>query len=66
VLPPGAGAEVGGEPTAATDAGADADEVGQWGHDGTPSGTLDEHYWTELPQPSSSLPPRGRGSHRLR
>jgi hypothetical protein len=36
--PADAGAEVGGKPTAATDAGA-TDEVGRWGHGGTPSGT---------------------------
>jgi hypothetical protein len=54
VLPAGAGVEVGGEPTAAADAGAGADavavagEAGKWGHDGTPSGTSGEHYQTEL------------------
>jgi hypothetical protein len=53
VLPASAGAKVGGEPTAATDAGANAaGKVGRWAHDGTPSGTLEEHYRTELPQPS--------------
>jgi hypothetical protein len=62
VLPAGADAEVGREPTAAADAGADG-KVGRWGHDGTPSGTLEEHYQTELPQPSSSLLPYGRSSH---
>jgi hypothetical protein len=53
-------------PTTATDAGADAataGEVGRWGHDGTPFGTSGEHYRMELPQPSSSLLPCGRGSH---
>jgi hypothetical protein len=65
VLPAGAGTEVGGEPTAATDAGADATagEAGRWGHDGTSFSTLEGHYRTELPQPSSFLPPCGRGSH---
>jgi hypothetical protein len=46
------GAKVGREPTAtAADAGADAaaDEAGRWGHDGTPSDTLEGHYRTELP-----------------
>jgi hypothetical protein len=65
VLPTGAGATVGGEPTAA-DAGADVaavDEAGRWSHDGTPSSTLEEHYRTELPQPSSSLLPCGHGSY---
>jgi hypothetical protein len=67
VLPGGVGTEVGGEPTAAADAGAAAaDEVGKWGHDGTPSGTLGEHYQMKLPQPSSSLPPCRCGLHRLR
>jgi hypothetical protein len=69
VLPAGADAEVGREPTAAADAGVDATadgKVGRWGHDGTPSGTLEEHYRTELPQPSSSLLPYGRSSHRPR
>jgi hypothetical protein len=47
----GAGAEVGGRPTTAASVGADADcgEAGRWGRDGTPSGTLGEHYRTELP-----------------
>jgi hypothetical protein len=50
VLPAGAGAEVGGEPTAATDAAAGAGvEVDRWSHGGTPSGTLEEHYWMEHP-----------------
>jgi hypothetical protein len=67
VLPASAGVEVGGEPTAAADVGADAavGEVGKWGHDGTPSGTSGEHYRTELPQPSSSLPHCRHGSHHL-
>jgi hypothetical protein len=57
VLPVGAGAEVGREPTTATDidAGAAAAvEVGRWSRGGTPSGTSEEHYWMEQPQPSSS------------
>jgi hypothetical protein len=57
VLPAGAGAEVGGEPTAAVyaDAGATAAvEVGRWNRGGTPSGTSEEHYQMEQPQPSSS------------
>jgi hypothetical protein len=47
VLPAGAGAgaEVGGKPTATADTG----EVGRWGHDDTLSGTLGEHYQTKLP-----------------
>jgi hypothetical protein len=43
VLPAGAGAEVGGETTAAVDADAGV-EVDRWSHDGTPSDTLEEHY----------------------
>jgi hypothetical protein len=42
VLPAGAGVEVGGEPTAAADAGAGtavAVRVGKWSRGGTPSGT---------------------------
>jgi hypothetical protein len=56
VLPTGADAEVGGKPTAATDAGADADasEAGGWGDDDALSNTSEEHYQTELPKPSSS------------
>ncbi len=64
VLPAGAGAEVGGEPTAAADASVDAavaGEVGRRSRGGTPSGTLGEHYRMELPQPSSSWFPCGRG-----
>jgi hypothetical protein len=56
----GAGAEVGGEPTATVDAGAGAG-VDRWGRGGTPFGTSEEHYWTELPQPSSSWFPCGHG-----
>jgi hypothetical protein len=54
LLPIGAGAEVGREPTAAVDAGADvvadAGEVGKWGRDGTPSSASGEHYRTEMPR----------------
>jgi hypothetical protein len=40
VLPASAGAEVGGKPTTAVDAGVAAiDEAGRWGRGGTPSGT---------------------------
>jgi hypothetical protein len=42
VLPASASAEVGREPTA-------TGEAGKWGHDGTLSSTLGEHYRTELP-----------------
>jgi hypothetical protein len=64
VLSAGAGAKVGGKPTAATDTGvATADEAGRWGRDGTPSETSEGHCRTELPHPSSSLFPCGRGSH---
>jgi hypothetical protein len=69
VLPTGAGAEVGVEPTTAADTGAGAGAVaavgvGRWSHGGTPSGTLEEHYWTELPHHSSSWFPCERGLHR--
>jgi hypothetical protein len=64
MLPAGAGAEVGRKPITATDAGAAADEAGRWGRDGTSFGTLEEHCRTELPQPSASLLPCGRVSHR--
>jgi hypothetical protein len=51
----GAGAEVGGEPTAVADASAAvAVGVGRWSRGGTPSSTSEEHYQMELPQPSSS------------
>jgi hypothetical protein len=63
VLPAGAGDEVGGKPTAATD---NDDEVGRWGHDGTPSSTLEEHCRTELSYPSAPLLPCGHGSHHPR
>jgi hypothetical protein len=65
----GADAEVGGEPTAAFDAGAGAAvaiEVGRWSRGGTPSGTSEEHYRLEQPQPSSSWFHCGRGLHHLR
>jgi hypothetical protein len=67
VLTAGAVIMVGGEPTAVanTDAGA-AIEVGRWSRGGTPSGTLEEHYRMEQPQPSSSWFPYGRGWHRPR
>jgi hypothetical protein len=47
VLPASASAEVGREPIATVDAATG--EAGKWGHDGTLSSTLGEHYWTELP-----------------
>jgi hypothetical protein len=47
--------KVGGKPIAAATAVVDADATGRWGEeDGTPSGTLEEHYQMELPQPFSS------------
>jgi hypothetical protein len=50
VLPAGAITEVGRKPTAAAATGAAAADVaGRWGHDGTPSGTFEEHYRMELP-----------------
>jgi hypothetical protein len=64
VLPAGAGAEVGGEPTAATDTNAGAGaavEVRRWGRGGTQSGTSEEHYWIEQSQLSSSWFPCGHG-----
>jgi hypothetical protein len=57
VLPTGADAKVGGEPTVVADAGVDVavtGEVGRWSRGGTPFGTSEEHYRMELPQPSSS------------
>jgi hypothetical protein len=43
---------VGGEPTAAADADAGAAVgMGRWGHGGAPSGTSEEHYQMEQPQP---------------
>jgi hypothetical protein len=47
VLPVGADAEVGEEPTAATD-------DGEWGGGGTPSDTSEEHHRKDLPLTSSS------------
>jgi hypothetical protein len=48
VLPAGAGAEVGGEPTATADVGASAGvKVGRWSHGGTTSGISEEHYQME-------------------
>jgi hypothetical protein len=52
VLPATAGTEGGGEPTTLANASVDAavtGEVGRWGCGGTPSGTSEEHYQTELP-----------------
>jgi hypothetical protein len=69
MLPTGVGTEVGGEPTAAADADAGAGatvEVGKWSRGGTPSDTLEEHYWMEQPQPFSSWFPCVRGLHRPR
>jgi hypothetical protein len=66
VLPAGVGAEVGGKPTAAADAGVDdvvAGKVGRWSRGGTPSGTSEEHFQMEPPQPSSSWFPCERGLH---
>jgi hypothetical protein len=64
VLPAGADAEVDGEPTAAADADAGAEaEVDRWGHGGTPSSTLEEHYRLEQPQPFSSWFPCGHEWH---
>jgi hypothetical protein len=71
VLPIGAGAEVGGEPTAAADADASdgvgaAIEMGMWSRGGTSSGTSEGHYWMEQPEPFSSWFPCGHGLHRPR
>jgi hypothetical protein len=63
VLPSSVNADLGGKPTVAADAGADAREAGRWGEDDTPSGTLEGHYWMELSQPFSYCSPYGRGSH---
>jgi hypothetical protein len=47
VLPAGADAEVGGEPTATTSM---ADTTGRWGEEeGTPPCTLVGHCWMKLP-----------------
>jgi hypothetical protein len=65
MLPVGADAEAGEEPTTVVDAAAGAGvAVDRWGRGGTPSGTSEEHYWMERPQPSSSWFPCGRGLHR--
>jgi hypothetical protein len=69
VLPAGVGAEVGEEPIDATDTGVDAavaSEVGRWSRGGTPSGTSEEHYRTELSQPFSSWFPCECGLYRPR
>jgi hypothetical protein len=66
VLPAGAGAEVDGEPTTVADIGASAAaavRVGRWSRGGTLFGASEEHYRMELPQPSSSWFPCGRGWH---
>jgi hypothetical protein len=65
-MPPAdAGAEVGGKPTVAADAGATAaDEVGMWDRGGTPFGTWEEHCRIELLRPSSSYHPCVGRSHR--
>jgi hypothetical protein len=55
VLPAGADAEVGSKPTAAVGIGVDATadanagDEGRLGDDDTSSGTLEDHYQTELP-----------------
>jgi hypothetical protein len=50
VLPAGANAEVGREPTAMADTGAAvAVRVGRWSCGGTPPSTSEEHYRMELP-----------------
>jgi hypothetical protein len=69
VEPTGAGVEVGGEPTTAvdTDAGASAAvEMDRWSRGCTSSGTSEEHYRMEQPQPSSSWIPCGRELHHPR
>jgi hypothetical protein len=48
VLPAGAGAEVGGDPTASASA-ATAVGVGRWSRGGTLFGTLENQYRMELP-----------------
>jgi hypothetical protein len=67
VLPAGASAEVGREPTTAVDTcagAAAATGVGRWSRGGTPFDTLEEYYRMELPQPSSSWFPCVLGWHR--
>jgi hypothetical protein len=52
VLPAGASAEVGGEPTTVANASAGAATavgVGRWSRGGTPFDTSKEHYRMELP-----------------
>jgi hypothetical protein len=52
VLPAGANAEVGREPTAVADTSAGAAvavRVGRWSCGGTPPSTSEEHYRMELP-----------------
>jgi hypothetical protein len=66
VLPARSCTNVSGKPTTATDVVADAGEASRWGDDDTPSGTLEEHYWTKLSQPLSSCSPCGRGLHHPR
>jgi hypothetical protein len=48
VLPAGAGAEMGGEPTVATDAGATG-EAGRWDYVATPPDISGEHCWMKQP-----------------
>jgi hypothetical protein len=63
----GAGTEVGGEPTAATDADAGAGvaiEGGRWSRGCTPSGISEEHYWIKQSRPSSFWFPYVRGLRR--
>jgi hypothetical protein len=58
VLPAGTVVVLGGDPTAATDAGVDvavAGEVGRWSWGGTLPGTLEEHYQMEQPQHHETL-----------
>jgi hypothetical protein len=61
VLPTGASAEVGGEPTTAAnvDAGVGAAiKVDRWSRGGTPSGTSEEHYRMECTESLVELLPR--------
>jgi hypothetical protein len=67
VLPTSGGGEVGRRPTATANAGASAamtGEVDRWSLGGTLSSTSEEHFRTELPQPSSSWFACERGLHR--
>jgi hypothetical protein len=52
--------------TAADDVVDAADDAGEWGSGGTPSGTSEEHYRMELSHPSSSWSSCGHGSRCLR